>query len=45
VLGLAALSRRLVSSATARKRAGRVAAGTYVALGLAAAVSGERATA
>ena len=42
VLGLAALSRRWMSSRTAQKRAGRVAAGTYVALGLAAAVSGER---
>lgn len=42
VLGLAALSRRWMSSRTAQRRAGRVAAGTYVALGLAAAISGER---
>jgi threonine/homoserine/homoserine lactone efflux protein len=41
VLGLAALSRRFMSSRIAQKRAGRVAAGTYVALGLAAAVGGR----
>jgi threonine/homoserine/homoserine lactone efflux protein len=42
VLGLAALSRRWMSSRTAQRRSGRFAAGTYVALGVAAAVSGER---
>ena len=42
VLGVGALSTRLLSSRIAQRRAGRVAAGTYVALGLVAAVSGER---
>jgi threonine/homoserine/homoserine lactone efflux protein len=42
VLGVGALSRTLLSSRIAQRRAGRVAAGTYVALGVAAAVSGER---
>jgi threonine/homoserine/homoserine lactone efflux protein len=45
VLGLAAVSRRFMSSRRTQRRAGRVAAGTYVALGLAAAVSGARSTA
>lgn len=45
VLGLAALSGRFTSSRPAQRRAGRVAASTYVALGLAAALSGERAAA
>jgi len=42
VLGVGALSTRLLSSRIAQRRAGRFAAGTYVALGLVAAVSGER---
>jgi len=42
VLGVGALSRRLPSSRIAQRRAGRVAAGTYVVLGVVAAVSGER---
>ncbi len=42
VLGVGALSERLLSSRIAQRRAGRVAAGTYVALGVVAAVSGER---
>ena len=42
VLGVGALSKTLLSSGIAQRRAGRVAAGTYVALGLVAAVSGER---
>ena len=42
VLGVGALSRTLLSSRIAQRRAGRVAAGTYVALGVVAAVSGER---
>ena len=42
VLGVGALSRTLLSSRIAQRRAGRVAAGTYVALGLVAAASGER---
>jgi threonine/homoserine/homoserine lactone efflux protein len=45
VLGLAALSRRFMSSRTAQRRANRVAAGTYVGLGLAAALSVERSSA
>jgi len=44
VLGVGALSKRLLSSRIAQRRAGRVAAGTYVALGVVAAVSGERLT-
>jgi len=40
VLGAAAVAGRFLSSVTARRRTGRVAATTYVALGLAAAVSG-----
>ena len=44
VLGVGALSKRLLSSSIAQRRAGRVAAGTYVALGVVAAVSGERLT-
>ena len=42
VMGVGALSTRVLSSWIARRRAGRVAAGTYVALGLVAAVSGDR---
>ena len=42
VLGLAAVARRFMASRNAQRRAGRVAAGTYIALGLAAAVAGER---
>lgn len=42
VLGVGALSGRLLGSRIAQRRAGRVAAGTYLALGVVAAVSGER---
>ncbi len=41
-LFVGALSSRLLSSRIAQRRAGRMAAGTYVALGVVAAVSGER---
>lgn len=42
VFGVGALSKRLLSSRIAQRQAGRVAAGTYVALGVVAAVAGER---
>ena len=42
VLGVGALSGRLLSSRVAQRRAGRIAAGTYVALGMVAAASGAR---
>src|SRR5437773_1491699 len=41
VRGGGALSKRLLSSRIAQRRAGRVAAGTCVALGVVAVVSGE----
>ena len=40
VLAASAVSARFMRSATAQRRSGRIAAGTYVALGLAAAASG-----
>ncbi len=42
VLAASAISRRFVASRRAQRRSARVAAGTYVALGLAAAAAGER---
>ncbi|TMC84597.1 MAG: LysE family translocator [Chloroflexi bacterium] len=42
VMGAAALSKRFVESAVARRRTGRIAAASYVALGLAAAATGLR---
>lgn len=42
VMAAGAISRRFASSRVARKRSARVAAGTYFALGVAAAVAGER---
>ena len=42
VLGLAAVARRFMASRVAQRRSARFAAGTYVALGVAAAISGER---
>jgi threonine/homoserine/homoserine lactone efflux protein len=42
VLGAAAVSRRFMRSRLAQKRAGRTAAATYVALGLAAAATGVK---
>jgi threonine/homoserine/homoserine lactone efflux protein len=44
VLAAAALSRRFMASRVAQKRFSRLAAGTYFALGLAAAAAGERTT-
>lgn len=42
VLGAAAVSRRFMRSRLAQKRAGRTAAATYIALGLAAAATGVK---
>ena len=42
VLAASAISRRFVASRRAQRRSAKVAAGTYVALGLAAAAAGER---
>ncbi len=42
VMAASLLARRFTQSRTAQRRAGRFAAGTYFALGLAAALSGER---
>jgi len=42
VLATSAVGRRLIGSAVARRRTGRIAAATYVALGFAAAASGAR---
>jgi threonine/homoserine/homoserine lactone efflux protein len=42
VLAAAAVSRRFMASPTAQRRTGRIAAGTYFALGVAAAAAGER---
>ena len=42
VFGASAIARRFLRSATARRRSNRVAAGTYIALGAAAAVAGVK---
>ncbi|HEY0830043.1 MAG TPA: LysE family transporter, partial [Candidatus Dormibacteraeota bacterium] len=42
VISAAALSRRFAQSAVARRRTGRIAAASYVALGLAAAATGVK---
>ena len=42
VFAAAAISRRFMESKVAQRRAGQVAAGTYIALGVAAAVTGDR---
>jgi threonine/homoserine/homoserine lactone efflux protein len=42
VLAAAAVSRRFTESKVAQRRAAQVAAGTYIALGVAAAVTGDR---
>jgi len=44
VLAASAISKRLLSSRTVQKRTGRVAAATYVALGVAAAATGIKKT-
>ena len=42
VMSAAALSSRFIASAAARRRTGRIAAASYVALGLAAAATGVK---